>query len=286
MLSISPAEGERIALAPKEFAEIGRIVHEAARIRLPESKITMIESRLARRLREHGLGSYRDYVRFVQADQAERSAMVTALTTNHTHFFREGHHFEFLESEVLPQLKAKVAGGRSVRIWSAGCSSGEEVHSIAMTLAGRSRPSANWLLRGDVRLLATDISPPVVAKASAGRYDIDGAEGIPADYRKSWTAADGNSFAVDAELRSKISARVLNLFADWPMRHEYDVIFCRNTMIYFDEEAKAELCARFAQLLMPGGYLFIGHSERLIGEATQHLSSCGQTIYRKHGGAR
>lgn len=285
MPSISPATGERIALAPKEFAEIGRIVHEAARIRLLESKITMIESRLARRLRQHGLGSYRDYVRFVQADPAERDAMVTALTTNHTHFFREGHHFDFLEDQVLAQLKAQVGSGRSVRIWSAGCSSGEEVHSIAMTLAGRSRAEAGWLMRGDVRLLATDISPPVVAKASAGRYDIEGAEGIPADYRKSWVEDEGATFTVDAELRAKISPRVLNLFADWPMRRQYDVIFCRNTMIYFDEDAKAELCARFAKLLTPGGYLFIGHSERLLGEATQYLSPCGQTIYRKRGDA-
>jgi len=206
--------------------------------------------------------------------------MVVALTTNHTHFFREGHHFDHLRETTLPWLQ-RQADQKPVRIWSAGCSSGEEVYSIAMCLRGPDRTSAAWLDRADVKLLATDLSPIVVETARRGIYPATAVQPIPAPYRSSWLRQEGGDFAVADEIRAMVTARVLNLFEPWPMRQKYDVIFCRNVMIYFDDTAKAELEARFVDLLVPGGYLYIGHSERLIGAAASRMKPAGHTIYVK-----
>ncbi|MDF0542514.1 protein-glutamate O-methyltransferase [Sphingobium sp. H39-3-25] len=271
-------------LGPVEFREIAAIMMQEARIHLVESKTTLVHSRLSRRLREHGLARFSDYVALVKQDAVERNAMVVALTTNHTHFFRESHHFDHLRQVVLPNLQARARAGGKVRIWSAGCSSGEEVYTIAMCLAGEAQASAAWLAQGDVRLLATDIAPHVVDAVARGTYSASTVEPIPASYRSRWMQPVGNDFQVSETLRSLVTARVLNLFDTWPMRQQYDVIFCRNVMIYFDDAAKAELEARFVDMLAPGGHLYIGHSERLIGPAARAMESVGQTIYVKSGG--
>jgi chemotaxis protein methyltransferase CheR len=247
--------------------------------------MTLVHARLSRRLREHGLASFRDYVQMVREDAGERAAMVTALTTNHTHFFREVHHFDHLRQTVLPDLRER-ARRAPVRIWSAGCSSGEEVYTIAMCLLGTDRAGASWLKNGDVRLLATDISPPMVAAVSKGVYPAASAAAIPDAYRRLWMHETPAGLAMAEEARSLVTARVLNLFGDWPMRQLYDVIFCRNVMIYFDDDAKRELEQRLVAQLAPGGHLYIGHSERLIGPAQQGMEAAGQTTYRKLEGAR
>lgn len=268
-----------------EFREVAAIVHQDARIYLVESKMTLVHSRLSRRLRDHGLSRFSEYLALVRGDPKERAAMVVALTTNHTYFFRENHHFEHLRDEYVPRLKEKAKAGKKIRIWSAGCSSGEEVYSIAMTMAGETTASAEWLKRGDVRLLATDIAPHVVQAVSAARYIENMVHPIPAPYRNQWLHPDGGDYLrVSDELRKLVTARVLNLFGSWPMRQRYDAIFCRNVMIYFEDQAKAELEARFVDLLAPGGLLYIGHSERLIGAAAAHMQPVGQTIYMKSGG--
>jgi chemotaxis protein methyltransferase CheR len=267
-------------LAPQAFARIADIVRQEARIELPPSKITLVHSRLSRRLRERRLTSFSDYVALVQRDAEERSAMIVALTTNHTHFFREKHHFDHLCANALPMLRDRAAKG-PVRIWSAGCSSGEEVYSIAMCLLGTDRPGAAWLERGDVKLLATDLSPPVVEATRRGTYSPSDVEPVPEAYRRLWLKPEGGRIAVAPEARRLVTANVLNLFGPWPMKRKYDVIFCRNVMIYFDDAAKAELEARFVEMLNPGGYLYVGHSERLIGAATSAMRPCGQTIYVK-----
>jgi chemotaxis protein methyltransferase CheR len=266
-------------LGASEFAAIAAIMQDEARIHLVPSKTTLVHSRLSRRLRGRGLSSFRDYVKLVKKDPEERAAMVVALTTNHTHFFREGHHFDHLRSAVIPALKARQ--DRPVRIWSAGCSSGEEVYSIAMCLRGEDRAAAGWLAQSDVKLLATDIAPHVVEATRRGVYSASAVKPIPAPYRAAWLQPAGADFAVAPELRAMVTARILNLFAPWPMRQKYDVIFCRNVMIYFDDAAKAELEARFADLLVPGGYLYIGHSERLVGDGAGRMRPVGHTIYRK-----
>ncbi|RJF85724.1 CheR family methyltransferase [Sphingomonas cavernae] len=269
-----------------EFRAIAAIMQEEARIHLVESKVTLVHSRLSRRLREHGLTRFADYVALVRQDPVEREAMVVALTTNHTHFFRENHHFDHLRQAALPLLQGRVRLGRPVRIWSAGCSSGEEVYSIAMCLAGDAQASASWLRNGDVKLLATDIAPHVVEAVSRGHYSASTVEPIPPSYRSRWLRNEGDGHTVVDELRSLVTARVLNLFDAWPMRQKYDVIFCRNVMIYFDDAAKAELEARFVDMLAPGGFLYIGHSERLIGPAAAVMEPVGQTIYVKPGAAQ
>ena len=282
-----PAAGPGEAdLGPAEFAAIAAIMQREARIHLNEAKLTLVHSRLSRRLRENRIGSFRDYVAFVQANEEERRAMVIALTTNHTHFFREAHHFDHFRTHLIPRLKDK-AGRSGVRIWSAGCSSGEEVYTIAMCLLGRDRADAAWLKSADIRLLATDIATPVVEATARAIYPAAARESIPEPYRSAWLRPHPKGFEMAAEAKAMVTARTLNLFETWPMRASYDAIFCRNVMIYFDDEAKAELEARLVERLAPGGFLYIGHSERLIGPATREMTACGHTIYVKNeGGAR
>ncbi|MFZ2979432.1 MAG: CheR family methyltransferase, partial [Sphingobium sp.] len=159
-------------LGRAEFATIAKIMQSDARIHLSDAKTTLVQSRLSRRLRDHGLASFRDYMTLVESNAVERAAMVVALTTNHTHFFRENHHFEHLRKTTLPWLKDR-ARRQPVRIWSAGCSSGEEVYTIAMCLLGQDRSSAGWLRDGDVRLLATDLAPHVVESTRRGIYSAE-----------------------------------------------------------------------------------------------------------------
>lgn len=277
-----PGEAE---LGAAEFAEIAAIMQREARIHLTEAKRTLVHSRLGRRLRENGMASFRDYVALVERDPAERREMVTALTTNHTHFFRESHHFDHLRGTLMPRLKQK-AKDQGVRIWSAGCSSGEEVYTIAMCLLGRDRTEASWLENGNVRLLATDISAPVVEAAQRGAYAGAARDSIPEPYRSAWLRPHPTGFEMAPEARALVTARTLNLFEAWPMRQLYDAIFCRNVMIYFDEVAKAELEARLVERLAPGGFLYIGHSERLIAPAELGMRVAGQTIYQKDGEPR
>ena len=265
-------------LSPRDFATIAAILHDDARIALNGAKTTLVQSRLARRLREHGLARFSDYVALVQSDPEERHAMVVALTTNHTHFFREPHHFDHLRQAVLPTLQRKRG---PVRIWSAGCSSGEEVYTIAMCLLGPDRGSAAWVRNADIRLLATDIAPHVVEAVQRGFYAEQAASGVPEPYRSLWMRPAPGGFVMADEVRALVTARVLNLFEPWPLKAAYDAIFCRNVMIYFDDPAKEELEQRFVAQLAPGSHLYIGHSERLIGPAATRMRSCGHTIYQK-----
>ena len=279
-LALPVAAGTPPPLGGSEFAAVAAIMQSDARIHLTDAKRTLVQARLSRRMREHGLAEFKDYVRLVQSDQAERAAMVVALTTNHTHFFREVHHFDHLRQTTMPWLQAR-ARQKPLRIWSAGCSTGEEVYTIAMCLLGEDRSAAAWLRNADVRLLATDIAPHVVESTRRGIYSATTVEPVPARYRAAWMHPVGGDYQIVEEARSLVTARELNLFGHWPMRHQYDAIFCRNVMIYFDDAAKAELEARFVEMLAPGGYLYIGHSERLIGPAAERMIPCGQTIYRK-----
>jgi len=267
-------------LTPADFARVAAIMQTDARIHLAESKATLVHSRLSRRLRTLGLARFADYIALVERDAGERAALVEALTTNHTHFFREQHHFDHLQGVALPLMREK-ARREPVRVWSAGGSSGEEVYTIAMTLLGR---DPAWTQGGKLLLLATDLSPAMVVAAAAGRYSAAAARHIPAAHQTRWTKATADGIEIAAEARALVTARVLNLFDPWPMRRQFDAIFCRNVMIYFDKAAQADLEARLVEQLVPGGFLYIGHSERLVGPACAQMESCGQTIYRKHGG--
>jgi chemotaxis protein methyltransferase CheR len=208
--------------------------------------------------------------------------MVNAITTNKTDFFREPHHFEFLSAHVLPAIAARRVPGAvpRLRIWSAGCATGEEAYSIAMTLLDAPWPIAAW----DVRVLASDINTDVLDRAATGAYERARLAGVePGMLRRHWHAIprQPHLLQVSAAARRLVTFRRINLSSDvWPIQTAFDVIFCRNVVIYFDRATQRAVLRRLADLLVPGGYLIVGHSESLLGHGLD-LQYAGRTIYRK-----
>ena len=264
-----------------EHAAIARLALDEAGIVLVPNKAQLVYGRLARLVRACGLDNFADYVARIERDADERARAVDALTTNHTAFFRESHHFDHFVTEAWPTLRGRLAEGGRVRLWSAACSSGEEPYTLVMAAFGREKGLARELARRDFRILATDLSQTVVAAARAGRYPQDAASTIPAALRALWTEPTDGGFAIADAARAPIAFRRLNLLRPWPMRNRFDAIFCRNVMIYFDEPTKASVQARLADQLVPGGYLYIGHSERLAADVAPRFRCIGRTIYRK-----
>jgi chemotaxis protein methyltransferase CheR len=282
-------EGEFL-FTEADFQNIAKMLHDDAGIHIPEAKATLVYSRLAKRLRSLGLSSFRDYCAILTEDggrgAGERQQMLAALTTNVTRFFREPHHFEHLKTKVLPPLLAAARTGGRVRIWSAACSTGPEPYSIALTILSAMPDAAKY----DVRILATDIDPNVVAEGKRGVYRNDAAEPIPQDLLTRWMQRanlDGElAWSAGEDMRKLVSFRELNLIGQWPMKGPFDAIFCRNVVIYFEEETQSRVWARFKPLLTPGGRLYIGHSERLSGPVASAFVSDGLTTYRLGEGGR
>ncbi len=267
--------------APADFEAVRKIVHQTAGIVLVPGKAMLVYSRLAPLVRNTGCGTFAAYVKRIENDDAERRRAICALTTNHTFFFREDHHFDHLAKHVRPALLKRAGQGDPVRIWSAGCSSGEETWSIMMTMLGSDRAAAGRLAAVDFLLLATDIADHALKAAEAGAYRADTLDAVPGDLRRAWMRdLDGQATIVD-QVRALVRFKSLNLLGDWPMARPFDVIFCRNVMIYFDQPTKERLIHRFAHQLAPGGHLYIGHSERVTGPAAQILTQVGPTIYQK-----
>jgi len=271
-------EEREFPLAEREFKTLCQLATNYAGIQLlGHGKEDMVYGRLSRRLRALGLDSFRAYVALLESDagQDEFEHFINALTTNLTAFFREKHHFEYLASTVLPALMKRNAASRKMRIWSAGCSTGEEPYSIAMTVA--ECVPEHW----DVRILATDLDSNVLAHAERGVYDESRVSGISKTQLHRWfMKGSGSEVRVKDRLRDMIHFRPLNLLHDWPMRGPLDVIFCRNVIIYFDNATKAALAARYAKLLHEDGTLFIGHSETLF-KVSDDFSLVEKTIYQK-----
>jgi len=266
-----------------DFAFIATALHEDAGIHLPASKANLVYSRLAKRLRALGLESFRDYCDLVGSEEGadERTQMIAALTTNVTRFFREPHHFDHLRRKVIEPVAEEVKQGRRLRIWSAGCSTGQEPYSIALTLLSV-LPEAR---AHDVRILATDINPLVLETARKGLYPAEEVVSVPADLRKSWMEPTGiGTLRLDEAARGLLSFRPLNLIGSWPMKGPFDAVFCRNVVIYFDEKTQMRLLTRLSSLLRPGGFLYLGHSERMVGPAEALFRLDGTTTYRKLGG--
>ncbi|MBN9481181.1 MAG: protein-glutamate O-methyltransferase [Bordetella sp.] len=277
-------EGEFVFTA-EDFRHIAQTLHAHAGIALSEGKAALVYSRLAKRLRLLGLRSFRDYCALIEGAQGvdERQAMMAALTTNVTRFYREPHHFDHLRDKVMPGLAAKARAGGRVRLWSAACSNGQEPYSMALTVLDVLPEAADL----DVRILATDIDPNMVADGAAGVYSEDLLAPVPAASRKHFAPAAGapGRFSADATLRRLVTFKELNLIGDWPMRGRFDVIFCRNVVIYFDDETQERVWNRFTPILNPGGVLYIGHSERVTGPAAHVLQPAGLTTYVKGAGA-
>ncbi len=264
-----------------DFECIRQLVRQHAGISLSDAKKDMVYSRLARRLRALGLDNFRDYCKLVeQENSGELVNFTNSITTNLTAFFREEHHFQYLADTLLPMLRKKKAGNRRLRIWSAGCSTGEEPYSLAMVLRENLPERESW----DVKILATDLDSNVLKTASSGIYKEQRLKGVSAQRRKRWflkgKGPHNGSVRVASELQSMISFRQLNLLREWPFRGPFDFIFCRNVVIYFDKPTQKVLFERYADVLSDKAHLFIGHSESLF-KVTERFKLIGQTIYRK-----
>lgn len=249
-------------LSEGQFTHVATLLHEHCGIAMRPGKEGLVRARLAKRMRKLSIPDFATYLELVgdNAAHAEFGEMVDALTTNKTSFLREHAHFDFLRTTVVPSL------GRTARIWSAGCSSGEEAYTLAMLLLDANEPN----LTRDIRVLGTDISNRVLITANAGTYSADIMRDVPAEWqRRYWADVDGASTARTAKplLRRAVAFARLNLIGHWPMRGPFDAIFCRNVMIYFDKQTQQQLVERFHELLRPDGHLFVGHSESLTGTA-------------------
>lgn len=264
------------------FARAADLVRRECGITLSQAKSNLIVSRLGRRLKALNLPDFHAYLDFVEGNggRQERRKMTSLLTTNVTRFFREPHHFDSLREDVLPGLVAKAKRGSSVRIWSAGCSSGEEPLSIGIEIL-KLFPDAPDL---DMRILGTDLDPVSLQTARTGMYENAALEKVPGDLRARFFELDqnGQKLRATAKLRSLVTYAELNLMEPWPMQRAFDVIFCRNVMIYFDNTTQAALWPRFADALQPGGMMFIGHSERLNGPGAKRFEPAGVTQYRRN----
>lgn len=277
-LNTADAALREFSFSDEDFRALARMARTEFGLSLADSKKPLVYSRLARRLRARKVPGFQDYMVLLQQqnESEERLELISALTTNVTSFFREKHHFETLENILKPD----VYDGRRFRIWSAGCSSGQEPYSIAMTLLNAHPDAASK----DMRVLATDIDPIVVKRARAGRYSQEERASIPEPTRTRWTdIADDASdlFTIKSDAQRLITFGELNLMEGWPFKGPFDAIFCRNVAIYFDQETQQALWSRFADMLKEGGTLFIGHSERISGPALNQFQTAGVTTYRK-----
>jgi chemotaxis protein methyltransferase CheR len=272
-----------LAISNEEFEALRKLIYRESGIALSSHKRPLLCSRLARRLRALGLRSYGAYYRYIQAEGpagTELRELINCITTNKTAFFREPHHFDFLRQSVLAPLVRNAGRGapRKLRVWSAACSTGEEPYSIAITVAEMLRPLDAW----DVRILASDIDTQVLARAQAGRYPLAAAEPVRAAERKSWLKqVDTGHCEVHPALRQRVTFRQINFVRrPWPIRTRFDVIFCRNVMIYFDQATQARIYEGFHELLNPEGFLVAGHSENLRFMA-EYFEPAGMTVYRR-----
>jgi len=264
-------------LTDRQFEHISGMVKELCGINLHQGKRELVKARLAKRLRQLGYTDFDDYIHHLASDDSggELIQMLDVISTNLTSFFREADHFSCF-SDNLKKLSAK--GTRRLRVWSAGCSSGEEPYTIAMTIRETLGDLSGW----DVRILATDISTRVLATARQGVYPQKRFENVPPQIRGRYfdciQSRPDRIYQAKPEIRQLIHFARLNLMESWPMRGPFDAIFCRNVMIYFDKPTQEKLVRRYAQLLAPGGNLFIGHSESLTG--IQHkLRYVQPTVY-------
>jgi chemotaxis protein methyltransferase CheR len=270
-------------LRPGEFEKISRLAYEHFGLDLHNGKQGLVSARLGKKLRELGLKSFQEYYDYVKADRtgAALESMVDQLTTNHTSFFREPRHFEFLRKTIFPTLRSRS----QIHIWSAACSSGEEPYSIAMSLLEESPQEAAH----KVRIKATDISTRVLEKAKNGVYPAERFQGIPADimhrYLLKGQNSAANNFRFKSEIRSMIDFGHLNLMEKLPEGYHCSVIFCRNIMIYFDKPTQQSLVQRLTEHIEDGGYLFIGHSESL-NSISHGLEYVSPATYRKPGHTR
>lgn len=267
-------------LGVQTFQAIAEIAKLEAGLDLPLGKRRMVAGRLLKRLVRLDLPSYEAYLdRLESGDPEELRRLISALTTNVSAFFREAAHFDYLQRKVFPELLHEARGGGRIRLWSAGCAQGQEAFSLAMALV-EVAPDAP---RYDIRILATDIDRSVLRSAEFGTYHASMLKGLSAERTEAYLVPDHarEVFQVRQDLRDMVIFRPLNLHEAWPMPGRFDVILCRNVVIYFGPAEREALWPRFQDKLNPGGCLCVGHSEKVIPAAAPLLEPDGHTIYRR-----
>lgn len=278
----APARMREFIFTDEDFEALRSLVKEVTGITLGDMKRELVYGRLSRRLRALGLRSFAEYRRLLcSAEGAEElEGFTNAVTTNLTAFFREGHHFDYLRDRVLLPRRADPSASRRLRIWSAGCSTGEEPYSIAMTVAESIPDWQRW----DIRILATDLDSEVLARGRRGRYREDRLRGMsPARVARFFdedNGPEGRSYSVTEDIASMVTFGRLNLMDELPMRGPLDVIFCRNVVIYFDKPTQRDLFARVERLQRAGDTLFLGHSESLFN-VSDAWRLVDKTTYRR-----
>lgn len=273
-----------IVLKDKEFQRISTLVYKYCGITLNEGKKELVRARLAKRLRHLHLPSFDSYIDFATKDTngAEFISLIDSISTNLTSFYREKQHFDYLTNICLPALEKRKSesGTKRIRVWSAGCSSGEEPYTIALTLLDYFKDKSGW----DIKILATDISTKVLESAKKGVYTADRVAPVPSDLKNRYLVKQklgpDTYYQVKPQVKNMIFFARLNLMEQWPVKGPLDVIFCRNVMIYFDKPTQEKLVGRYWQLIEDGGLLFTGHSESLTG--IEHKFKFVQpTVYKK-----
>jgi chemotaxis protein methyltransferase CheR len=245
-----------IQLTDAEFNELVTYIKKNYGINLIKKRL-LIEARMYSVLAKHGFTSFTEYINLIKRDPAELNTMLNKLTTNHTYFMREPRHFEFLKDVILPGQK-QLNKNKVLKIWSAGCSTGEEAYTAVMVMKDFFALDKTW----DYRILATDISTHVLERAKLGVYSPESLKSIPSPWEKRYfKKTSSNEYAISEEIKREVIFKRLNLMEPFPFRSRFDLIFCRNVMIYFDQQTKNNLIKKFYDILKPGGYLFIGHSE-------------------------
>ncbi len=269
-------------LAEEDLDRIARIVRAFSGIVLNDRKRHLVVSRLVPRLQKLSISTFSEYCDYLESVQGrdEIDCLTQAITTNVTAFFREAHHFRFLQESVLPRLVRKAFSGTPIRIWSAGCSSGEEAYSIAISTLF----AVPELASCDFRILATDIDRGILQLAYKAEYSRELLSQLPTEeMREFFEQKRGNSleWTPKPQVKGLVLFKYLNLQADWPFRRQFDVIFCRNVAIYFDRGTQERLWGRFAEHLDTGGTLFLGHSERISGHGSRFFNPVGITTYER-----
>jgi len=278
--NIQPRQGHTTEFSKEDFAFIADLAKRKFGLNLSEAKLPLVHSRISKRMRELGVTEFEDYRQILKSGKnaSEETKLLSVLTTNVTSFFRENHHFEHMHSILRERLKENSALNQPIRVWSAACSTGQEVYSIIMTLEDvLSKEQMNR-----VEIFASDIDPLVVERAKAGRYQASELSSVPAKYSRRFVRLEGsNEFQIDHHMISRVNFEIVNLVQPFPIGRSFDFVFCRNAAIYFDQETQASLWTKFANVVRSGGFLYIGHSERIHGEAASRLKSQGITVYTR-----
>lgn len=267
-------------ITDKEFEAFRDLIYRECNIHLRETKKALLVSRLGRRIKNLGLKTFSDYYKYLTdgpGKGAEFMEMIDAVTTNKTSFFREPHHFDYMRNVIIPELRDthQLASGRSFRVWSAGCSTGEEPYTISMSLNEELQTGESFSIQ------ASDLSPSVLAHARNGIYKPDRIGDIPPDLLRKYFLKGEDSYRVRPELQKNITFKQINLTSNFVNdRSLFNLIFCRNVIIYFDREAQRTLMEKFYRSLVPGGHLFLGHSESLNG-VFDKFKFIRASVYRK-----